>query len=411
MNTKSFNNSRPSLDEIYQTMFDFGLYSNITPQGSSPMTPAKLSDWMQRNLIISEYSEDVAHTIAKDISKAFTPIENNEAFKWFVKPSSPLFPDGNDPSKNFIGYLALLGNLHYNIEIGSGNEDPSDMFHYADALTSPDNFGPVGSEVSYPVLTALMFKQDPDMERMYMPRMQAVFPHLVFDLDKWQEALKFGAKKISVLPAPSPADFVNTVSARFDELGGGDKLCAISSLSTCVMDIAKADPSVSFFRDACKALAGLPALTCSYSHKDRPIIMDQIRDLQMGISKNPVDFSILKSDVVDPYDEYEKEFGPITQETPESTARKQSPFRKRVAETLTKLLDKLGKDSAGAPMQDVIGKLAIVVVERGLEADKVLKDLKPSDKEEVTVKAIQEYINKKSRDSTKHLNDSFPEMI
>ena len=410
MNKENFNESRPSLDEINQTMFDFGLYSNITSQGSSPMTPAKLGEWMQRNLAIAEYPEEVTHTIAKDIVKAFIPIENNEAFKWFVKPTSPLFPNGNDPAKNFLGYLALLGNLRYNLEIGSGNEDPSDMFHYADALTSPDTLGPVGSEVSYPVFTALMFKQDPDMAKMYMPRMKSVFPHLMFDLDKWKEALAFGAKKISVLPAPSPADFVNTVAARFDELGGGDKLCAISSLSTCVMDIAKADPSISFFKDACKTLAGLPALTCSYSHKDRQIIMDQIRDVQMGISKYPVDFSLSDIDVVDPYDLYEKKYGSITQDTPDSS-RDQSPFRKRVAETLSKLVDKLGKDSAETPMQDVIGKLAIVVVERGLEVDKVLKDINAGNEEKISVKDIQEYINKKSRDATKNLNDNFPEII
>ena len=403
-NTYTLNDNAPSLDEIQETLFDFGIYSGLTADGTFPMTAKNLRFWMERNL--TEGSSEYIKEIACNLEKAFVPVEENDAFKWIVSAKSPLFPEGNDPSKNFMSYLALLGNLRYNNETGNATKDFDEMFHYADALMSPDNAGVVGSSVSYPLLTALIFKKDPEIARMFSPRLKSVFPHLVFDLDKWKSAMDFGAEKIAAMPVPSPADFVNAVAERFEELGGGEKRVAIASLTRCITELGRLSLEVNDFKNVCKAAASLPTVSCAYSSQDCKLLMDTARDIRMGISAEPqdVDLQLDKSDVVDPYDLYEKEFGPISENPSES------PFRARVGEMLKKLVVNLDKDAGAQNMQEAVSKLAITAVEHNMDPNSVVEKLK-ANKAKISAQDVQDFLRENIREKTKHLNDNPPEIV
>lgn len=394
----------PSLDEIQETVFDFGIYSGLTAGGTFPMTAKNMRFWMERNL--TEGSPEDIKDVVYNLGKAFAPVEDNDAFKWVVSAKSPLFPEGNDPSKNFMSYLVLLGNLRYNNEIGNATKDFDEMFHYADALMSPDNAGVVGSSVSYPLLTALIFKKDPEIARMFSPRLKSVFPHLVFDLDKWKSAMDFGAEKIAAMPVPSPADFVNAVAARFEELGGGEKRIAIASLTRCITELGRLSPEVDDFKNACKAAASLSTVACAYSSQDCKLLMDTARDIRMGISAEAqdVDFNLDKIDVVDPYDQYEKEFGPI------NDSPSKSPFRARVGEMLNKLVGNLDKDAGAHNMQEAVSKLAITAVEHNMDPNSVVEKLK-ANKAKISPQDVQDFLRENTRDKTKHLNDDPPEIV
>jgi len=382
---------KPTEEEMYNVIFDYGVYKNV-----NDVNTKSLRDWIDKTLFTGNFSMDVSREYAAKYSAAMLAPDSNPAFKFLCSPKCVEYPDGNHPAKDWVAYLLLLGNLSYNRTIGNHGADPAEMFHYADALSDPSGqYGIAGSAIPLPVLGEMIFNQDKSLKDMFRARTHTAFPSMAFDLEHWDKALKFAANRVAVLSSPAPLDFAHTASARYRETSDGNiPINASVEYNTCkcLGELCKAvSNSPEEFKHACVVVAKNPIVAASYSDKDLNILRDAYKQ-ERELPAEKIQFELDPKDVVDPYDAYEKEYGPIDLATIEEAEKKpRAPtFGERVHALMKELVPHLDPSVNAQMLQNTMFQISMSAVKSEKSAEQLIKELSPDGKP-ITREAMHEW--------------------
>lgn len=391
MNTNDPLNIKPTEEEMYNVIFDYGVYKNV-----KDVNAKSLRDWIDKTLFTDRFSMTVSREVAQKYSVAMQPVESNQAFKFVCNPKCVEYPDGNHPAKDWMAYLLLLGNLSYNRTIGNRGADPAEMFHYADALTDPSSkYGIAGNAVPLPVFGEMIFNQDKSLRDMFRARTHTAFPSMAFDLEAWDKALKFASNRVAVLSSPAPLDFAHAASARYREISDGNIPVNASveyNTCKCLGELCKAiSNSPEEFKLACVVVAKNPVVASSFSDKDLNVLKDAYKQ-ERELPAEEVQFELDPKDVVDPYDAYEKKYGriDIPDETPSTKKPEPPSFMDRVGEMMKSIASHFDPSANATMLQNEFLNISMAAVKAGKTPDDFIKEISPDGKP-ITYEALLEW--------------------
>lgn len=378
-------------NDFYTTMFDYGVYTPL-----NEVSPDSIKVWVQRNLSLGGIPSDVYTPISEDMHDIIAKgLHNDPAFGKYLQAN-----DKDKPSAAWVTYLAFIGNYGYNERVG-GNVPLDEMFHYKDAiLNNPTEI--CGSKIPTPVLVAKIFKEDHDMKAMFARRTNAYFPELHFDMDAWEQSLVHAAKTISAIPEPKVEDFCHGATSKYTELT--DHNCehvnVLPSLHACVSEAWIAAKNPDEFKQACVAISKAPLLACTYANADREMLLAHIQETSVEVPE--VDYSISADEVIDPYDEYEKQVGPVkeTEISDDEVADFLHNRTKEYVDAIRSHLDKSAPSAFGA----LVTMLAMKAAHRNMPKDELIE--KVSNKAGIiTPEAISEQLREFDREEVARLQN------